>query len=299
MIDLPKKTREIHNEYTDSTIWNDWKFRDDDIVIATYPKSGTTWIQQIVGQLIFNGSENINVAEMSPWIDFPFPSPEEKLTAVESQTHRRFLKTHLPANALVFSPQAKYIYIGRDGRDIVWSLYNHCLNFNQVFYDILNNINGRVVPPIVKPNESIEYFFHNWLYQDEHPFFDHIKSWWKIQELPNILLLHYTELKKDLPGKIRRIAEFLNIPINPDKWEAILEHCSFDYMKLNAVKCVPFGGAFWHGGAQTFMHKGNNGRWRNTLTPQESQRYEQMAREELGEICAYWLATGEGVLGKD
>jgi hypothetical protein len=49
---------------------------------------------------------------------------------VEAQTHRRFLKTHLPLDALVFSPKAKYIYIGRDGRDVVWSMYNHHANAN-------------------------------------------------------------------------------------------------------------------------------------------------------------------------
>ena len=48
---LPKKTRELHNHHFDSTIWSDFKFRDDDIIIATYAKSGTTWLQQIVSQL--------------------------------------------------------------------------------------------------------------------------------------------------------------------------------------------------------------------------------------------------------
>src|SRR5579871_3639955 len=51
----PKKTREIHNHHIDSTVWNDFKFRDDDIIISTYNKSGTTWMQQIVSQLLFNG----------------------------------------------------------------------------------------------------------------------------------------------------------------------------------------------------------------------------------------------------
>ena len=125
------KTRELHNHHFDSTIWNDFKFRDDDIVIATYAKSGTTWMQQIVGQLLFNGAEDLAVAEMSPWLDLRVPPKEVKLPAVEAQTHRRFLKTHLPVDALVFSPRAKYIYIGRDGRDVVWSMYNHHANANE------------------------------------------------------------------------------------------------------------------------------------------------------------------------
>ena len=66
MTEVPRKTREFHNHHFDSTIWNDVKFRDDDIIIATYAKSGTTWVQQIVAQLIFQGAEGLEVAEMSP-----------------------------------------------------------------------------------------------------------------------------------------------------------------------------------------------------------------------------------------
>ena len=58
-IPWPQKQRELHNHHFDSTIWNDFVFRDDDIVIATYGKSGTTWVQQIVGQLLFNGAEDV------------------------------------------------------------------------------------------------------------------------------------------------------------------------------------------------------------------------------------------------
>ena len=47
----PKKTRELHSNHFVSTIWNDFRFRDDDIVISTYGKAGTTCTQQIVGQL--------------------------------------------------------------------------------------------------------------------------------------------------------------------------------------------------------------------------------------------------------
>ncbi|MGL5875305.1 MAG: sulfotransferase domain-containing protein [Xenococcaceae cyanobacterium] len=294
-IELPKKMRELHNHHFDSTIWNDFKFRDDDIIIATYAKAGTTWMQQIISQLIFNGIEGLDVAEMSPWLDIRIPPKAVKLAEVEAQTHRRFLKTHLPVDALVFSPKAKYIYIGRDGRDVVWSLYNHHVNANEAWYEALNNTPGRVGSPIEKPPESIEQYFLDWLEKDGYPFWsfwENVKSWWKIRHLPNVLFVHFAELKQDLPSQIRRIAEFLEIAIDETKWDGILEHCSFAYMKQNAPKSVPHGGSFWDGGAQTFIHKGTNGRWRDTLTPQESQKYERMAREQLGEACAYWLATG-------
>lgn len=295
-IDWPKKTREFHNHHFDSTIWNDFKFRNEDIIIASYAKSGTTWMQQIVAQLLFNGLEEVEVAEMSPWLDLRVPPKEMKLAELEAQTHRRFLKTHLPVDALVFSPQAKYIYIGRDGRDVVWSLYNHHTNANQVWYELLNETPGRVGPPIGKPPESVRQYFYDWLEQDGYPFWslwENVRSWWKIQHLPNVLLVHYAKLKQDLSRQMQRIAEFLAIPLDEMKWDAILEHCSFDYMKQHATKSVPLGGAVWDGGAQTFIYKGTNGRWRDELTAEESQRYEQIAKKQLGEACAYWLATGD------
>ena len=113
---MPQKTREFHNHHYDSTIWNDFEFRDDDIIISTYGKSGTTWAQQIVSQLLFDGEERLETAEMSPWVDLRVPPKEVKLPMIHAQTHRRFLKTHLPVDALVFSDKAKYVYVGRDGR---------------------------------------------------------------------------------------------------------------------------------------------------------------------------------------
>ena len=71
-IQWPIKTREMHNNHFDSTVWNDFPFRDDDIIIATNLKSGTTWVQQIVSQLLFNGEEGLPVADMSPWAGSPY-----------------------------------------------------------------------------------------------------------------------------------------------------------------------------------------------------------------------------------
>ncbi len=291
----PKKTREMHNHHMDSTFWNDFPFRDGDIVIATYGKSGTTWLQQIVSQLIFNGAEGVQVAEMSPWLDLRVPPREVKLPAVEAQDHRRFLKTHLPVDALVFSPKARYIYIARDGRDVMWSMYNHHAKANDMWYDALNNTPGRVGPPIEPPPASIRQYFNDWLDGDGYPFWpfwENIRSWWEIRDLPNVLLLHYADLKADMPGHIRRIAAFLDIPVDDATWPAIVEHCSFAYMKAHASASVPLGGAFWEGGAETFVHKGTNGRWRDTLSADEIAAYEAKALAELGPECARWLAGG-------
>ena len=295
-IEWPQKSREFHNHHFDSTIWNDFDFRDDDIIIATYAKSGTTWVQQIISQLLFNGEEGMDVAAMSPWLDLRVPPKEIKLAEVAAQRHRRFIKTHLPVDALVFSPQAKYIYIGRDGRDVVWSMYNHHTTANANWYNALNLTPGLVGPPIDKPVESVRQYFHDWLEKDGHPFWpfwENIRSWWTIRNLPNVFMLHFANLKQDMPAEIRRIADFLGIPIDDSRFDLIVDHCRFDYMKTNAAQSVPLGGAFWEGGAKTFIHKGTNGRWHQTLTAEESAGYERMAIEMLGQDCARWLATGD------
>lgn len=296
-VSIPEKTREFQNHHFDSTIWNDFRFRDDDIIISTYAKSGTTWMQQIISQLLFDAREGLPVAEMSPWLDLRVPPKAIKLPEVEAQTHRRFLKTHLPVDALVFSEKAKYIYIGRDGRDVVWSMHHHHSTANESWYEALNETPGLVGPPIEKPVEDVVQYFHEWLDRDGYPwwpFWENVQSWWNIRELPNVMLVHFENLKQDMPAEIRRIAAFIGVQIDESLWPVILEHCSFDYMKQNATPSVPLGGAFWDGGAKTFINKGVNGRWRDRLGDSEIEKYQRCVAENLSEDCGRWLMTGEG-----
>lgn len=292
----PKKTHELHSHHFDSTIWNDFPFRDDDIIVGTYGKSGTTWMQQMIAQMMFGGDPELAVADMSPWVDLRVPPKEVKLPHIEAQTHRRFLKTHLPVDALVFSPRVKYVYIGRDARDIVWSMYNHHANANQVWYGALNDTPGRVGPPIEPPPESVHQYWKEWLDQDGFPFWsfwDNLRTWWAVRHLPNVLLVHFSDLKADMPGQMRRLADFLDIDIDEARWDDIVEYCTFDWMKANATKSVPLGGAFWDAGAEVFINKGVNGRWADTLTADDVAEYERRLVEELGDECARWVQTGE------
>jgi len=294
----PKKTCELHSNHFISTIWNDFKFRDDDIVISTYGKAGTTWTQQIVGQLIFNGAEDVPVNELSPWLDLRVPPPEIKLPLIEAQTHRRFVKTHLPVDALVYSPKAKYIYIGRDGRDVLWSMYNHHANANDAFYEAMNETPGLVGEKLERVTSEVRTYFNTWVERDGYPFWsfwENVSSWWAIRHLPNIHFMHFEAMKRDMEGEIRRLAAFLDIEIDEARGPAIVEHCSFDYMKKHADKSAPLGGALWEGGASTFINKGTNGRWRDVLSAEECASYEALARDKLGEECARWLMTGEGL----
>ena len=107
--------------------------------------------------------------------------------------------------------------------------------------------------------------------------------------------MHFANLKRDMPGQMRRMADFLDVPVDETRWEETLEYCSFNWMKRNATKSVPLGGAFWDGGAGVFINRGTNGRWTETLAPEEVAEYEARAVQELDPECARWLATGEGL----
>jgi aryl sulfotransferase len=293
--DWPRKVRELQNHHMDSTVWNDFRFRDDDVIVSTYGKAGTTWTQQIVAQLIFQGAEDIPVHAISPWWDIRIIPPEAR-AAVEAQTHRRVLKTHLPVDALVMSPKAKYVYVGRDGRDVIWSMYNHHSSFRDHAYEMFNGP-GLVGEPLPRPDPDIRRYFRTWLEKDGYPFWsfwDNTASWWALRRLPNVKLVHFNRLKADLEGEMRAIADFLEIELPQAVWPKAVEHCTFDYMKKNAGQFAPLGGDPWEGGGETFINKGVNGRWRDALSAEDSFAYEQMALEKLGPDCAKWLATGEG-----
>jgi aryl sulfotransferase len=294
----PRKTRELRHQLIDSSVWNEFRFRPDDVVIATYAKAGTTWTQQIVAQLIFGGRDGIDVAALSPWLDMRVPPKEVKLAALEAQQHRRFIKTHRPVDALVFSPDARYIYVGRDGRDVVWSFYHHHANSDERWRRLLDDASGWDGPPMPPPPPSIRRYFLERLEGDGYPFWsfwDNVSSWWAIRHLPNVLFLHFADLKRDLPGQMRRVAAFLDISLDEQAFAVAVQHCRFDHMKAHAARYAPLGGRIWNGGPRTFFHKGTNGGWRDVLRPEDCRRYEAAAEEHLGLPCARWLADGGAI----
>jgi aryl sulfotransferase len=90
-----------------------------------------------------------------------------------------------------------------------------------------------VGPPIEPPPASAHDYYKRWFAEDGFPiwpFWENVRSWWAIRDLPNVKLIHFNQMKADLPGAIRDIAAFLGIPIDEAKFPAIVEHCTFGYM---------------------------------------------------------------------
>jgi aryl sulfotransferase len=299
-VNWPVKSREMRNFCMDSTYWNEFEYRDDDIIVATWAKSGTTWVQQIIAQFVFEGEiDGLPIADMSPWLDFRLPPLEVKLPEIEAQVHRRFLKTHLPLDAYVFSPKVKYVYIARDGRDCCWSMYNHHASMLDWVYEEFNklpNFGPVATPP--KTDDLYEYYM-DWFVNDGAPFWpfwENIRTWWEARNLPNVHFIHYQNLKDDMEGEMQKIGEFLGYDVNGLKkstWDKMVLQCTFDYMKENATLSTPLGGDMFSGGATSFVNKGTNQRWKDTLSNTDCDVYEARALAELGSECAHWLATGE------
>jgi hypothetical protein len=69
----PQKTHDIHNHHFDSTVWDDFVFRNDNIVVATYAKTGTAWTRQIVAQLQYGDAQGIDILPCVRSSIFGFP----------------------------------------------------------------------------------------------------------------------------------------------------------------------------------------------------------------------------------
>jgi aryl sulfotransferase len=287
-IEWPVKTREIHDAYFDSSRWNGFPFRDGDVVIATFPHVGTTWTQEIVRQLIQGAPSETDPWSAAPWLDMRINPFKAVMEILEGQTHRRSIKTHLPLDAIVFSPKARYIVVGRDARDMVWSIYRHQELNDDRALALFNGPPGRPGRLVSRPDRDIRDYYLHFLETGDlpgfgfEPFWPHIAGWWSVRRLPNVLMLHYANLRADLPGEIGRIADFLEIAVDEAELRTIVEHCSFDYMRTN---CPPAG--------RIAFNKGVNGRWKNVLSPSEAALCDEVAARNLPPECAHWLATGE------
>jgi aryl sulfotransferase len=281
----------VKNDVVDSTRWNEFSFRESDVVVATFGKTGTTWVQQIVGQLIFQGSENVSIGAISPWIEYrgnPWPDVQ---AALQRQTHRRFVKTHLPHEALPHFDKAYYIYVARDARDQIWSAYNHLVNLNAMAL-LPKKAGDR---DLGKDELDVRTYYHELLDRDgpdAWPYWSHVLSWWNARHLPNVLLVHFARLKTDIHAEIMRIAEFLGINAHGDVIQRVIEHTSFEYMKRNAENIVGTAASPLRGGPSTLINLGTNGRWASVLSNDEVAKCDRIAARHLPRDCAHWLSTG-------
>jgi aryl sulfotransferase len=309
--DAPKVTRVYQNHHLDSTRWEVVVPRDDDIIVTTSYKSGTTWTQQILQWMIYADVEPTpDVRTLSPWPDARFLgiSREQLEANCEAVDRQRFLKSHLPLDGLPYWPQVKYLIVGRDPRDVFMSFYNHYWNYTDTAMTLLNETPDRVGDPLPPCPEDPRELWRGWISRgwfpwesEGYPFWSnlhHTATYWEYRHLPNFMFIHYGDMLADLPGAVSRIADFANIDLTPEHHARVVEETTFANVKTRAAdadKKSGEGKVFWKGGSEAFFFKGTNGRWRDILTDEDLALYEQAKKRVLTDDCAVWLEEGGSV----
>jgi aryl sulfotransferase len=306
---IPRRRRVYQNHTIDSTHWDDFEPRHDDIVIATPYKCGTTWTQGIVSSLVL-GECNVGA---STWLDFRPQDAAKTRETLAQQEHRRFIKTHLPLDGLPWFRRTKYLVISRDPRDVFMSLFNHYHSYTDVAYEKFNETPGRIGAPIPRCPDDIRQFWQSWISRgwfdwesEGYPYWSnlrHVQTWWDFRQLPNILFVHYNHLQADAPGQIRRIAAFLDLPADAATITRVARETTIDAMRNRAAvkereaEVDTTGDAkarrVFRDGAHSFFYKGTNGRWREALTETDLELYETAALRELTPECRAWVERGE------
>ncbi len=312
---MPKPSRPARRTYRtwilDSSRWEHYRPRPDDVVIATYPKAGTTWMQRIVGLLVFQSPEPQPIMQISAWIDRRFPEPIEAVAArVEAQTHRRFLKTHLPPDGLPIHDEVRYIHVARDGRDVCMSYHNHIRAFTPEALAALDRAgleDAAIARPYPRVPADPTLFFRDWITQGSVPgqedgwpglsYFEFERGYWDERRRPNLLLVHYNDLKADLAGEMCRIADFLGIAVEPKAWPALVAAATFEAMRRDGDALMAETKRMFEGGASRFFHKGSNERWRGVLSAEDLALYEDKVTAKFPPACAAWVAQGRLVAG--
>ena len=303
-------TRHVRTSTMDSRRWDDFPARHDDIVVATYPKCGTTWTQRIVDLLVFQSPEPREFLAASPWLDATFFAPHEvNLATLEAQTHRRCIKSHLPFDALPVFEGVKYIHTVRDGRDACLSMHNHQLGF-------LPEARARVAEQTPEGGVAAAIthqtptdpraFFLEWMATAEGgrasgdtdlPFCEFEQTYWRHRADPNVLHVHYADLKADLEGEMARIATFLGIDTPNDLMPELAQAARFDTMKSQGEQLMPMLRMAFDHGSQRFLNQGLNGRWKGVLTEADLARYDALVRNRLSAAHDAWIRDGRLVAG--
>ena len=289
----------------DSDRWRAFRPRPNDIVVATYPKSGTTWMQRILSLLIFRSGEPVALDRTFPWLEVNRRPIEEVVEALEAQQHVRSVKTHVPFDGIPHFDSVKYIHVARDGRDVCMSYHNHCTGFRSEALARMDAI-GLAEPTLRRPYPRVDpdpaVHFHNWLTEgaiagenDGTPYlsyFAYERTFWDARKKSNLLFVHYDDLQADMTGEMQRIADFLDIEISDSDLRRISGSASFESMRKDAAVLIPEMAKNFEGGALRLLNKGQSGRWRGVYDEADVELFDKKLREAVPDDYADWLLAG-------
>ncbi|XP_071484119.1 sulfotransferase 1A1-like [Diadema antillarum] len=260
--------------------------RPDDTFVITYPKSGTTWMQQIMLLVTFEGDiskiQEEHVTLLIPFLDLVdiFHHPHDWVNApsvvdmVSEMPSPRMMKTHSPNTFLPLEiksddPKVKVIYVARNPKDAAVSYYHFCR-----FIEFLPTY------------ESWDVFFEEFLAgrAPQGSWFENVLPWWKRRNHPNVLFLTYEGMKKDHRGAVEKVARFMGKSLTDDVIDRIVEASTFSSMKksskANPDSVVVISDEEKKKGS-SFMRKGAIGDWKNYFTEDQNRRFDELYAKEM------------------
>uniref|UniRef100_A0A146MEA5 Sulfotransferase family cytosolic 1B member 1 n=4 Tax=Lygus hesperus TaxID=30085 RepID=A0A146MEA5_LYGHE len=278
---LPPKYKEMGQRIYDMEV------RPDDVWVVSYPRTGSTWTQEMVwlicNNLDFDKAKSALGQERNPLLELTALVANDQgswkdgvrhsVEQVEQMPSPRMIKTHLPRTLLprqLFTVKPKVIYVTRNPKDMCVSYYHYS--------KLLHDYQGTL-------DQFVQLFLDD--KAPVGPFMSHVLGFWELRDEPNVLFLTYEDMKKDHRGAITKVARFLEKDLTDDQVQQLEDHLSFQKMRQNpTVNLQPVlqaknGPEFKQEGDQTFIRKGQVGDWRNYLSEDVSNRFDKWIKENI------------------
>ena len=286
---------DYQSDIDDNLRWADFAVRDGDVVISTRSKSGTTWVQQICGLLVFQSPTLPEpLAELSPWLDHLVVPQDAMFARLAGQRHRRVIKTHTPLDGIRVIDQATYIVVARQPIDMAASLYHQGGNLDRAR---IAELAGQPAPEPRPARPPLHEWLVEWVDRDaEPPWLDSIHGVLahvadaraRSAAAENVLVVRYEDLLADLDGQMRAIAERLGVAVDEAVWPSLVAAATLDSMRANVDAVVPDPGRIMldH---HAFFRRGTSGAGRDELSDVEYEHYRRRVRALSSPELDAWL----------